>query len=136
MCPKEVWDGTNYYVVVSSVCYVTRALYPSVQISHNICYSTLIMDKSKLHLLNPDQYTSTPDKDKDGNPKEVHYFVKEEVLKGVVPIIVGGLLQARAVAKKFMNEATDPFQKDVGNCRQKAVKVVANSVYGFTVTNI
>ena len=42
------------------------------------------------------------------------------------------LLAARKRAKKDMAAATDPYEKEVQNGRQLALKVSANSVYGFT----
>ena len=52
--------------------------------------------------------------------------------KGILPIILEELLAARKRAKKDMKEASDPLVKDVMNGRQLALKVSANSVYGFT----
>jgi DNA polymerase delta subunit 1 len=42
------------------------------------------------------------------------------------------LLAARKRAKKDMAIATDPMEKAVQNGRQLALKISANSVYGFT----
>jgi len=42
------------------------------------------------------------------------------------------LLSARKAAKKQMAKATDPFKKAVYNGKQLALKVTANSVYGYT----
>ncbi|CAN0570375.1 unnamed protein product, partial [Ectocarpus sp. 12 AP-2014] len=42
------------------------------------------------------------------------------------------LLTARKQAKRDMAAATDPMEKAVQNGRQLALKVSANSVYGFT----
>lgn len=42
------------------------------------------------------------------------------------------ILAARKQAKKDMKNATDPMEKAVQNGRQLALKISANSVYGFT----
>lgn len=51
---------------------------------------------------------------------------------GILPQILDELLAARKRAKKDMALATDPMEKAVQNGRQLALKVSANSVYGFT----
>jgi DNA polymerase delta subunit 1 len=60
------------------------------------------------------------------------YFVKASVQKGLLPQILQELLVARKRAKKDLKEATDPFERAVLDGRQLALKVSANSVYGFT----
>ena len=52
--------------------------------------------------------------------------------KGILPQILDELLAARKRAKKDMKAATDPMEYAVQNGRQLALKVSANSVYGFT----
>lgn len=98
------------------------SLYPSIMMAHNLCYSTLVCAED-IHKLNPDQYEKTPTGD---------YFVKKEVKKGLLPTILEELLSARSQAKKDMKAATDPMVKAVQNGRQLALKISANSVYGFT----
>jgi len=52
--------------------------------------------------------------------------------KGIVPSLLQDLLTARKAAKKQMATANDPFKKAVYNGKQLALKVTANSVYGYT----
>merc|ERR1719210_2774057 len=59
-------------------------------------------------------------------------FIKSDTRRGLLPMILQELLAARKRAKKAMAEATDPLTKSVLNGRQLALKVSANSVYGFT----
>ncbi len=54
------------------------------------------------------------------------------VCLGLLPEILDELLKARKVAKKDMAAAEDPFTQAVLNGRQLALKISANSVYGFT----
>lgn len=98
------------------------SLYPSIMMAHNLCYSSLLR-LDQLHLLEPDQYTKTPKGD---------HFAKAAVIKGILPEILEELLAARKIAKRQMAIETDPQRKSVQNGRQLALKVSANSVYGFT----
>jgi len=98
------------------------SLYPSIMMAHNLCYTSLI-SPTDARKLDPSQYTLTPHGD---------YFVKPELQKGILPEILEELLKARKVAKKDMAAATDPLTKAVLNGRQLALKISANSVYGFT----
>lgn len=104
------------------------SLYPSIMMAHNLCYTTLINKKSiEAFGLTPDDYTLTPNGD---------YFVKSHKKKGILPTILDELLSARKKAKADLKKETDPFRKDVLNGRQLALKISANSVYGFTGATI
>lgn len=100
------------------------SLYPSIMMAHNLCYTTLIKpsDRKKLDLKDED-VTQTPA----GN-----YFVKPTVRKGLLPEILESLLSARKKAKADLKSETDPFKRSVLDGRQLALKISANSVYGFT----
>ena len=58
--------------------------------------------------------------------------MKQSVKKGILPLILEELLAARKKAKNELARATDPFEKAVLDGRQLALKISANSVYGFT----
>ncbi len=90
-------------------------------IAHNLCYTTLV--KGSRDGLSPDDYIQTPS----GN-----YFVKTHKRKGLLPEILENLLKARKNAKAMMKVETDPFRYKVLDGRQLALKISANSVYGFT----
>lgn len=47
-------------------------------------------------------------------------------------MILEDLIGARKRAKQELAKATDPFEKAVLDGRQLALKISANSVYGFT----
>jgi DNA polymerase delta subunit 1 len=98
------------------------SLYPSIMMAHNLCYSTLL-SRADLARLDAASYTRTPNGD---------YFVKQSVRRGLLPEILQELLAARKEAKKEMEAASDQFLKNVLNGRQLALKISANSVYGFT----
>lgn len=59
-------------------------------------------------------------------------FVKASVRKGLLPEILESLLTARKRAKAELKSETDPFKRSVLDGRQLALKISANSVYGFT----
>eukprot|EP00057_Strongylocentrotus_purpuratus_P014932 XP_011669406.1 PREDICTED: DNA polymerase delta catalytic subunit [Strongylocentrotus purpuratus] len=98
------------------------SLYPSIMQAHNLCYTTLLSPSMKENLA-PDQYIKTPT----GN-----YFVKKSIRRGILPEILEDLLTARKRAKADLKKETDPLRKRVLDGRQLALKVSANSVYGFT----
>lgn len=91
-------------------------------IAHNLCYTTLVINP-KNTVLKEDDMSKTPLN---------HFFVKPTVKKGILPEILENLLTARSKAKKDLANATDNFQKMIYNGRQLALKISANSVYGFT----
>lgn len=92
--------------------------------AHNICYTSLLSLKAiKQYNLQPDQYTVTPSNS---------YFAKGSLCKGLLPEILENLLSARKKAKAELKNETDPLKQKVLDGRQYALKVSANSVYGFT----
>mmetsp|Transcript_5646 Transcript_5646/g.21260 ORF Transcript_5646/g.21260 Transcript_5646/m.21260 type:complete len:1105 (-) Transcript_5646:57-3371(-) len=100
------------------------SLYPSIMIAHNLCYTSWISkDIYDKGILSDADVVRTP---------TGHYFVKAEKYKGLLPRILEHLLQARSRAKSDLKKATDPMEKAVLNGRQLALKISANSVYGFT----
>lgn len=104
------------------------SLYPSIMMAHNLCYTTLLNQQTiKAFNLTEEDYTKTPNGD---------FFVKETKRKGILPTILNELLTARKKAKADLKKETDPFKRDVLNGRQLALKISANSVYGFTGATI
>jgi DNA polymerase elongation subunit (family B) len=108
------------------VCNDFASLYPSIMIAYNLCYTTWL--NRAHHGLDPTKIITTPIKER---------FVDPTVRKGILPIILEDLLGARKRAKKDMaaeeakNGKESPLYK-VFDGRQLALKVSANSVYGFT----
>lgn len=98
------------------------SLYPSIMQAYNLCYSTLV-NPADIAKLDPSLYK----KSENGN-----VFVHSTVKKGILPTILEELLTARKRAKKDMKNAPTEFERAVQNGRQLALKVSANSVYGFT----
>ncbi|RLM58573.1 DNA polymerase delta catalytic subunit [Panicum miliaceum] len=100
------------------------SLYPSIMMAYNLCYCTLVPpeDARKLNLP-PESLNKTPSGE---------IFVKPELQKGILPEILEELLAARKRAKADLKEAKDPLERAVLDGRQLALKISANSVYGFT----
>lgn len=61
-----------------------------------------------------------------------HFFVKSSVRQGLLPQILKSLLDARKKAKTELKDEKDPVKRAVLDGRQLALKISANSVYGFT----
>lgn len=98
------------------------SLYPSIMMAHNLCYTTMVSSADAAKMPAGDAHR-TPNGD---------WFVNQKVARGVLPEILEELLSARKAARKEMASAKDPFTKAVLNGRQLALKISANSVYGFT----
>ncbi|XP_050205560.1 DNA polymerase delta catalytic subunit isoform X2 [Mercurialis annua] len=104
------------------------SLYPSIMMAYNLCYCSLVTpdDVRKLNLP-PECVNKTPSGE---------IFVKSSLQKGILPEILEELLAARRRAKADLKEAKDPLEKAVLDGRQLALKISANSVYGFTGATI
>ncbi|KAL6749067.1 DNA polymerase delta subunit one [Haematococcus lacustris] len=98
------------------------SLYPSIMMAHNLCYSTLL-PPDRLREVAPEERVLSPSGDS---------FVKAKLAKGVLPEILEELLGARKRAKLDLKAEKDPFKRAVLDGRQLALKISANSVYGFT----
>lgn len=95
------------------------SLYPSIIISKNLCYTTL---------LTKDQYENIGGIKTPTN----NYFCKHETKEGLLPKILRNLLKARKEAKALLKQVDDPRIRKSLDARQYALKICANSLYGFT----
>ncbi|EKM50426.1 uncharacterized protein PHACADRAFT_104509 [Phanerochaete carnosa HHB-10118-sp] len=105
------------------------SLYPSIMMAHNLCYTTLL-DKGTIDRLGLEKdvdYIQTPNND---------FFATAKRRKGLLPIILEDLISTRKRAKADLKKETDPFKRAVLDGRQLALKISANSVYGFTGATI
>ncbi|KAJ3055861.1 DNA-directed DNA polymerase delta [Rhizophlyctis rosea] len=106
------------------------SLYPSIMMAHNLCYSTYVKDLKTaqgMGLVKDKDFKITPNND---------IFLNASLRKGLLPTILEDLLAARKRAKNDLKKETDPFKRAVLDGRQLALKVSANSVYGFTGATI
>jgi len=119
-----VIEPTRGYYDIPIATLDFASLYPSIMMAHNLCYTTLLDPQTiTTSGLSKDDYIKTPSGD---------YFAKAHARKGILPIILEELIAARKRAKKDLKNETDPFKKAVLDGRQLALKISANSVYGFT----
>ncbi|KZP26619.1 delta DNA polymerase [Athelia psychrophila] len=105
------------------------SLYPSIMMAHNLCYTTLL-DKPTIERLGLERdrdYIQTPNND---------FFATPTKRKGLLPTVLEDLISARKRAKADLKKETDPFKRAVLDGRQLALKISANSVYGFTGATI
>ncbi|XP_058756521.1 DNA polymerase delta catalytic subunit-like [Vicia villosa] len=104
------------------------SLYPSIMMAYNLCYCTLVTPENARNFnIPPESVYKTPSGET---------FVKSNLQKGILPEILEELLAARKRAKADLKEAKDPLEKAVLDGRQLALKISANSVYGFTGATI
>ena len=102
------------------LCLDFASLYPSLMRTFTGCISTYVADPSGC----PTEVYKVPNTE--------HHFVTSNVTRGIIPRILDGLTEARKSAKKLMGAAQDPARRALYNARQLALKISANSVYGFT----
>jgi DNA polymerase delta subunit 1 len=62
------------------------SLYPSIMMAHNLCYTTFVPTEKEAAKFSPDQIQKTPDG---------YWFIRKEVKKGILPIILEELIGAR-----------------------------------------
>ena len=99
------------------------SLYPSIMIAWNLCYTTLV-SKAEAMRIGLENCHCTP---------IGQYFVKKKIKEGLLPQIAKRVLAARKAAKKEMKKwPEDSVEYGVLNARQLALKVFANSLYGYT----
>lgn len=122
---------TGAYFEPVTVCDFA-SLYPSIIRAHNFCYSTIVLDPS--YLEDPQNTFKTVewvDTDKKTDKETKFSFSYVQNVPGVLPEILSELAISRTNYKKLMKETKDPFEKEIYNKCQNAVKVSMNSVYGF-----
>ena len=115
--------GSNRNVVVLDYA----ALYPSIIIAGNLCFSTYISDPS--HPYNK-KLASATDDERGLLRMNEHVFVSEVHCKGLIPEVVEYILSCRKKAKVALAEATTLLDKSLCKARELAYKVIANSMYG------
>ena len=121
------------------------SLYPSIMQAFNMCYST-ICTRREARLNNWSFEGDTPDvrairnfNYDDGNKFEYVdseddiCFATKETRRGVLPCILQTLLAERKAYKRRMKQAGEKSPMySVYNGHQLALKICANSIYGFT----
>lgn len=101
------------------------SLYPAEMIAHNLCFSTRV-PPDKLDHFSKDQIETCP---------AGHHYIRREVREGILTKVLESLLKRREIAKQLLaaaKEQGDLVAAARYNNRQLALKVLCNSVYGFT----
>lgn len=127
--PEEPYEGATvleaqkgaYYTPITALDF--EALYPSIMMAHNLCYSTYVMDERLYGNIPGVTYETF-------NIGDRTYKFAQGV-SSLLPAILLELKQFRKKAKKDMAAATGGM-KEVYNGKQLAYKISMNSVYGFT----
>jgi DNA polymerase delta subunit 1 len=127
--PEEPYEGATvleaqkgaYYTPITALDF--EALYPSIMMAHNLCYSSYVMDEKKYGNVPGIEYETF-------NIGDRTYKFAQGV-PSLLPAILLELKQFRKQAKRDMAAATG-FMKEVYNGKQLAYKISMNSVYGFT----
>ena len=114
-------QGGAYYTPITALDF--EALYPSIMMAHNLCYSTFVMDEKRYGNIPGITYEKF-----DLNGKTYKFA---QGVPSLLPAILLELKQFRKQAKKDMAAATG-FMKEVYNGKQLAYKISMNSIYGFT----
>jgi DNA polymerase delta subunit 1 len=113
----------GYYDKIPTSTLDFSSLYPSIMIANNLCYTTLV-PKNRVCEFKKKDILRTPTGD---------VFVRDHIQKGLLPEILKNLLSARKGAKKDRKrEKKGSIKYAVLDGRQLALKISANSVYGFT----
>jgi DNA polymerase delta subunit 1 len=127
--PEEPYEGATvldaqkgaYYTPITALDF--EALYPSIMMAHNLCYSSYVMDEKKYGNVPGITYETFRVADR------TYKFAQD--VPSLLPAILLELKQFRKQAKRDMANATG-FMKEVYNGKQLAYKISMNSVYGFT----
>jgi DNA polymerase delta subunit 1 len=127
--PEEPYEGATvleahkgaYYTPITALDF--EALYPSIMMAHNLCYSTYVMDERRYGNIPGVKYETFQIGDR------TYKFAQD--VPSLLPSILLELKQFRKKAKKDMAAATGGM-KEVYNGKQLAYKISMNSVYGFT----
>jgi len=127
--PEEQYEGATvldaqkgaYYTPITALDF--EALYPSIMMAHNLCYSSYVMNEKDYGNIPGVTYETFQIKDK------TYKFAQD--VPSLLPSILLELKQFRKKAKKDMASATG-YMKEVYNGKQLAYKISMNSVYGFT----
>lgn len=129
-------------------CVVTldfASLYPSIMMAFNMCYTTQRTQVSEWELARSlrlpvgvaahiMKFVTVPTGAVPADARKYHRCGSADFQRkprGILPQILETLLKRRKVAKREMAQASG-LQKAIANGRQLALKLVANSIYGFT----
>ncbi|AMB16995.1 DNA polymerase [Macropodid alphaherpesvirus 1] len=122
----KVLDPTAGFHVYPVVVFDFASLYPSIIQAYNLCFSTLTLRSEAVAHLDPQ---------KDYLRIEVNgtvlFFVKPHIRESLLSILLKDWLAMRKQIRRRIPESS-PEDAVLLDKQQAAIKVVCNSVYGFT----
>ncbi|KAK9464313.1 hypothetical protein V1512DRAFT_278509 [Lipomyces arxii] len=117
-----------------------QALYPSIMIAYNYCYSTCLgriepwLGRNKLGVLDldlPDGLLGVLKDHLTVSPNGL-VFVKSAIRRSLLAKMLTEILDTRVMVKNEMQSSEDESLKKLLNNRQLALKFIANVTYGYT----
>ena len=122
------------------ICVDFASLYPSIMRALNMCYSTLVSNEEiqENGWVEGEDVRTVPDYDwVDGRLKVTHNpnncsFLTTKIRQGILPRMLATMYNERKRVKKVMKSQYGTEDYAVSDGKQLALKVVMNSVYGFT----
>lgn len=113
-----------------------KSLYPSCMVANNVCPTRLheTLERSYDELVRTFEYPQYKIVDVGNGRYTVFQRLNDDMQLelGVIPLVLQSLLQQRQEVKRQAAIATDPIVRMQKTAREKALKVLANSIYGFT----
>ena len=115
-------------LLTNVACIDFASLYPSIMICYNISHDTFV----GTNIAKPPKGLKWEDLHEiEINESVKHYFVKKEIKLGTMPALLKDFLESRAAKKKLLKVETDPVLRANLDGEQNALKIIANSGYGF-----
>jgi DNA polymerase alpha subunit A len=123
-----------------------NSLYPTIIQEFNICFTTVLRKPSQTFnfldnkMKNKKNQTSSDDNDAAGNDNadqglDNELDITNSVIKGkekaILPTILESLVKKRKIVKDLMKKEKDKFKLSMLEIKQKAIKLSANSLYGY-----
>ncbi|ADO13797.1 DNA polymerase catalytic subunit [Saimiriine alphaherpesvirus 1] len=122
----KVLDPVAGFHVHPVVVFDFASLYPSIIQAHNLCFSTLSLDPAAVsHLRAGDDYLEIE------VSAQKFFFVKAHVRESLLSVLLRDWLAMRKQIRARIPQST-PEEAVLLDKQQAAIKVVCNSVYGFT----
>nr|QLF99888.1 DNA polymerase [Equid alphaherpesvirus 1] len=122
----KVLDPVSGFHVDPVVVFDFASLYPSIIQAHNLCFTTLALDEVDLAGLQPSVNYSTFEV---GDQKL--FFVHAHIRESLLGILLRDWLAMRKAVRARIPTST-PEEAVLLDKQQSAIKVICNSVYGFT----
>ena len=131
-----------------------NSLYPSIIQEYNLCFTTVIRQPTqtftnisnvseakkkkgkqsknkKEEPIEKEPEEPIPEEENDEEHVDIQNKVKQIEGKAILPSILEFLVKSRRMVKKLQKNEKDPLKNSLLEIRQKALKLTANSIYGY-----